>query len=96
MQPPPISAQTSAYLAPQSPRDIALKAQAKDFEASFMAEMLAHAGLGKSDTSFSGGIGEEQFSSFLRQEQARLLVEKGGIGLAEKLFTAMRGKADDR
>ena len=36
-----------------------------------------------------GGIGEEQFSSFLRQEQASLIEKKGGIGLAEALFKSM-------
>nr|WP_240904270.1 rod-binding protein [Rhodobacter sp. SGA-6-6] len=68
-------------------------ARAKELEAAFLAEMLGHAGMdAESDGTFGGGIGEEQFASFLRQQQARMLVERGGIGLAESLFRAMGGK----
>ncbi|NGM44383.1 chemotaxis protein chel [Rhodobacter sp. SGA-6-6] len=74
-------------------RDTALMARAKELEAAFLAEMLGHAGMdAESDGTFGGGIGEEQFASFLRQQQARMLVERGGIGLAESLFRAMGGK----
>jgi peptidoglycan hydrolase FlgJ len=72
-----------------SPQDSALRKQAAALEASFLSEMLSHAGLGKTEGSFAGGIGEEQFSSFLRQEQANMMVAKGGIGLAEQLFQAL-------
>ena len=37
----------------------------------------------------AGGVGEEQFSSFLRAEQAKLMVAKGGIGLAEQIFQSL-------
>ena len=74
-------------------RDAALMARAKELEAAFLAEMLGHAGMdAESGGTFGGGIGEEQFASFLRQQQARMLVERGGIGLAESLFRAMGGK----
>ena len=63
--------------------------QAKALEASFLSEMLGYAGVGKTPEGFGGGIGEDQFGSFLRDEQARQMVEKGGIGLAEQLFHAM-------
>ncbi|MDZ4135049.1 MAG: rod-binding protein, partial [Paracoccaceae bacterium] len=53
--------------------------------------MLGHAGFGAARDSFGGGIGEEQFASFLRNEQAAAMVKKGGIGLAEVLFRAMAG-----
>ena len=62
---------------------------ARDLEATFLAEMLGHAGLGTASESFGGGAGEAQFASFLKQEQARLVVERGGIGLAEAIFNAM-------
>nr|WP_284323406.1 rod-binding protein [Cypionkella aquatica] len=69
--------------------------QARALEASFLSEMLNYAGVGKTPEGFGGGIGEEQFGSFLRDEQARQMVEKGGIGLAEQLFNAMtKGKND--
>lgn len=71
-------------------RDQGLMHQARQLEAAFLSEMLGHAGLGAASESFSGGVGEEQFSSFLRQEQANMMVSRGGIGLAQQLFEAMR------
>lgn len=73
----------------------ALRQLSSELEAAFLSEMLAHAGLGKVSESFGGGIGEEQFSSFLRQEQADEMVRKGGIGLAENLFRAMTEGRND-
>jgi peptidoglycan hydrolase FlgJ len=66
-----------------------LMSKAEELEASFLAEMLAHSGLGEMQGAFGGGQGEAQFTSFLRQEQARLIVEKGGLGLAELIFNSM-------
>lgn len=71
------------------PEDDALRAKATELEAAFLAEMLQFTGLGESSEEFGGGIGEEQFSSFLRQEQAQLMAERGGIGLAESIFNAL-------
>lgn len=68
--------------------------KAKELEASFLAEMLGHTGLGQAPSEFGGGSGEDQFESFLRAEQAKLIVERGGIGLAEQLFRALKGAAD--
>jgi Rod binding domain-containing protein len=77
-------------LAPFAPaRREQLMAKAEELEAIFLAEMLAHSGLGEMEGSFGGGEGEEQFASFLRREQARLIVERGGIGLAELVFSTM-------
>ncbi|MFN3606687.1 MAG: hypothetical protein ACK4SS_05740, partial [Cypionkella sp.] len=87
--------QTLTAPPPQGGRDAALMEKAKALEASFLSEMLGHAGLGDARQSFGGGIGEEQFSSFLRAEQAKARVDKGGIGLAEHLFNAMKGKVSD-
>ena len=53
-----------------------------------------HAGLGEADSAFAGGVGEEQFASFLRNEQALAMARSGGIGLAETLFDAMK-RAED-
>jgi len=75
-----------------SSRDDLLMAKAKELEAAFLSEMLGHAGMdADAEGSFGGGLGEAQFASFLRQEQARMMVEKGGIGLSEALFRAMGG-----
>jgi peptidoglycan hydrolase FlgJ len=72
-----------------------LRDKAEELEASFLAEMLAHSGLGETDGAFSGGAGETQFASFLRQEQARLIVEGGGLGLAELIFNSLVEAQDD-
>lgn len=72
--------------------DGALMAKAKDLEAAFLAEMLSFSGLGEVSEGFGGGAGEEQFASFLRQEQAKLMVARGGIGLAETIFESLKLK----
>ena len=75
-----------------TPKDKALMHKAQELEASFLAEMLGHAGLDKPGDNFNGGIGEDQFSSFLRQEQAKAMVAKGGIGLAQHIFESLRAR----
>lgn len=71
-----------------------LRARAVELEGQFLAEMLRHAGYGSPGTTFSGGIGEEQFASFLCEAQAQAMARNGGIGLAEHFFTIMQGKHD--
>ena len=73
-----------------SPRDTLLRSRAQELEAAFLAEMLSHAGLDAAGGRFSGGSGETQFTSFLRDEQARQMVRHGGIGLAEQIFQSLR------
>lgn len=80
---------------PQSVRSNALWEKAADLETAFLAEMLAHTGLGESSESFGGGIGEEQFASFLRHEEAAAMVKAGGIGLTEVLFRALAGAGEN-
>lgn len=76
--------------------DAKLLKAANDLEANFLAEMLKSAGLGKPRESMGGGAGEDQFSSFLRMEQAKAMVQAGGIGLSEAFFNALKERADDR
>lgn len=78
-------------LAPDA-RDKALRDAAEMLEAGFLAEMLKAAGLGKTRGQFGGGAGEDQFSSFLVQEQALSMVRSGGIGLAEALYESLKEK----
>lgn len=73
-----------------------LKSAAVELEATFLAEMLKSAGLGKSSQSFGGGAGEDQFASFLVQHQARQLAQAGGVGLSEILITAMMEDSDGK
>jgi flagellar protein FlgJ len=84
-----LAANLPTGIANKSQKDSALMVQAKALEASFLSEMLGLAGVGKTPESFGGGIGEDQFGSFLRDEQARQMVDRGGIGLAQQLFDAM-------
>lgn len=74
---------------PQGTRTEVLKQKAVELEAAFLSEMLGHAGLEGAAGGFSGGAGEEQFTSFLREAQAKAIVEKGGIGLSEMIFRAL-------
>jgi len=77
------------------PEDGALRLKAQELEASFLAEMLKHTGLGETSSSFAGGIGEEQFSSFLTDEYARIMAKSGGIGLAESIFHSLQKGAEN-
>lgn len=84
---------------PPSPlaKENPLMTQAKELEIGFLSEMLGYAGFGKSLEGFDGGVGEDQFSSFLRDAQARKMVNHGGIGLAEQIFQSLvKGQANDR
>lgn len=90
---PPLSAPGPLPAQSATRRTELLRQKSQEMEAAFLAEMLSFAGLGAvaddADSSFSGGIGEQQFASFLRQEQAKLMVQKGGIGLAEQIFQSL-------
>ncbi|MFN4154145.1 MAG: rod-binding protein [Paracoccaceae bacterium] len=80
---------TSPGALPNQSAQNQLLEKANEMEAAFLSEMLAHAGLGESPDGFGGGLGEEQFSSFLRSEQARSIVDKGGLGLAQTIFDSL-------
>ena len=75
-------------------RDKNLWAAAQKLEVNFLTEMLKSTGLGQPRTLTGGGAGEERFGSFLRTAQAELMVQKGGVGLAQSLFEALKERAD--
>lgn len=77
-------------------RNQALMRLSQELEATFLAEMLKTAGLGKTPDSFGGGAGEDQFASFLVTEQARAMVRAGGIGLAETIYHAVKETSHDQ
>ena len=85
MQLPPITP-------PATARNDTLRVKAAELEATFLSEMLSYTGMNKPSESFSGGHGEEQFTSFLRQEHASAIVEQGGIGLAEQIFKSLTAR----
>ena len=74
------------------PRDAAALKAAKAFEASFLEEMLKDSGINSMPDSFGGGAGEEAFGSFLTSEYAKLLADRGGFGLAERVYAILRQK----
>lgn len=79
-----------------SPRDQKLWAAAQALETSFIAEMLKGAKIGAPRQEFGGGTGEDQFASMLQDQQADMLQRRGGFGLAESIYQAMRkGEAND-
>ncbi len=78
---------------PPAPQDEPERTAARRFEAAFLAEMLKHTGLNATSTTFGGGAGEEAFASLLTDEYARLLAERGGIGLAEQVFELLKQRS---
>ncbi|MGV6850026.1 MAG: rod-binding protein [Marinibacterium sp.] len=72
-----------------------LRTAAAELETVFLAEMLKSAGLHESRSEFGGGAGEDQFQSLLVRAQAEEIVRSGGIGLAESLFQALKGRTED-
>jgi peptidoglycan hydrolase FlgJ len=72
------------------------RAAAEAFEAAFLAEMLKYSGINAMPSGFGGGAGEEAFASFLTEEYARLLAERGGIGIAEQVFGLLQQRTDPR
>jgi flagellar protein FlgJ len=83
------TAPTAPLAAPPTDRRAVLMEKAKALESAFLSEMLSYAGVDAPEGAFSGGVGEDQFASFLRDAQARAMVDHGGIGLAEKLFQSL-------
>lgn len=79
---------------PHAPGDTArLHATAVKLEAQFLSEMLKHAGFDGPDSEFSGGTGEGQFGSFLRDAQALRMAQAGGVGLAEVIFRSLQARS---
>lgn len=66
-----------------------IRQAAQQLETTLLSQMLKSAGLGSTQSSFGGGAGEEQFSSFLLDEHAKAITKNGGIGLSEQLFQAL-------
>lgn len=80
---------------PSAARSAQLMEVAQALEAQFLSEMLKSAGVGETPEGFGGGAGEDQFASFMRDEQAKQMTQAGGIGLAQSLYDAMIAKSHD-
>ncbi len=83
---------TPAQFQTDTPRHI--HQVATEFEAVFLAEMLQAAGAGAPAGDFGGGIGEDQFASFLVEQHARAIAARGGIGLAEMIVRSLSARSD--
>lgn len=71
-----------------------LRASAQALETAFLAEMLKNAGVFRAAETFGGGVGEEHFTSFMADTQARAMVARGGIGLADSIEQALRLRSE--
>lgn len=74
---------------------LSAKAAAEKLETAFLSEMLKAAGVGKTPSEFGGGAGEDHFSSFLREAQAREIAKAGGVGLARHFESILGGHYAD-
>jgi flagellar protein FlgJ len=84
---------TQSAGAPSATREDQLMAVAQSLEAAFLSEMLKSAGISETPEEFGGGAGEDQFASFLRDEEAKQMTQAGGIGLAQLMFDVMIAKS---
>jgi len=74
-----------------APRDAArADAAAKEFEAVFVAQMLAPLFASVDTPAIAGGgKGEDFFKSLLQEQYARAVVERGGFGIAASVKAAL-------
>jgi len=70
-------------------RDDSLRQAAKEFEATFVAEMLSYAGFEKALSS-RAGFGGEAFSRLLIDSYAAEIAEGGSFGLADKIYNQLK------
>jgi Rod binding domain-containing protein len=91
----PLPIQPTLTTPPGAKPQLTMRAAAEKLEATFLAEMLKSAGLGAQSHGFGGGIGEDQFASFQREALADAMVARGGIGLAEVFFNALKEKTGE-
>jgi hypothetical protein len=75
MQVDQISTASAPVTAPRAPSE--------QLEQAFLEEMLKYCGPKSNAGAFGGGIGEDQFSSFLIQEQAAALAARMDLGFGE-------------
>lgn len=63
----------------------AAPAPAEKLEQAFLEEMLKYCGPKSAAGSFGGGIGEDQFASFLTQEYAAVLAGQIDMGFGDRM-----------
>jgi peptidoglycan hydrolase FlgJ len=93
IQPPSLPAALPAIPQATAETKAEMRATAEAFEAVFLAEMLKTAGVGRPLEGFgSGGSGEDTFASYFADIHARALVARGGLGLADRIETALAAR----
>lgn len=82
-----IPSRTNATGASPSAIEETARAQANEFEATFLASILQpiFEGLAK-DRTFGGGFGEEAFTGLLTQEYAKSITEQANLGIADQVY----------
>lgn len=85
---PPIAAAPAPRIAEPS-RDAEFRQAAKEFEATFIAQMLSQAGLGKT-VGANAGFGGEAFSALLVEKYAEQIADRGGFGLADAVYEQLK------
>lgn len=78
----PIARPVAGPMPVRQDRLAAAREVAVQFEATFLAEMLKHTGVGAPRKSHGGGVGEDAFASFLATEYAMRMARSGGVGIA--------------
>ena len=79
-----------AITAPTLKNGMSVDKAAQDFEAMFLSQMLSHMWGGVDvDPNFGGGHGEEMFRSMMIEQQGKLMVRAGGVGIAHQIKEAM-------
>ena len=63
---------------------------AKEYEAGFVSAMLESMFAGiKTDKMFGGGSGEDMYRSLMTQEYGKAVAERGTLGIADSIKSAM-------
>jgi Rod binding domain-containing protein len=90
----PVNALPPGSVGNHSLDSTALREVAIQLEATFLAEMLKSAGVGKTPEGFGGGAGEDQFGSFLVQAQAEQMARSETLGIARMVLESLMEKTD--
>ena len=78
-------------------KDEKIREAANEFEAVFISQMLTHMfdGVGD-DNAFGGGHAEEVYKSMLIDEYGKIMVNAGGIGVADHVVRQLVGQQEQQ
>ena len=83
------SATLNPTSAPVEEVDERIMEKAREFETVFVAQMLKYSGMEKA-ISQESGFGGDAFSGMMLEQYARNIIDNGGFGLAEKIYSQLR------